>query len=203
MKKQSSRFWAVKGMMSVFVGLSLFQASDSFAKDFKIDSVHSNVRFTVRHLVSKLSGEFKEVNGNISFDPKRPEKSVIRATVPVNSISTKDKKRDEHLRSPDFFSEKEFPTLSFASTHVEKDGDKQYKMMGELTLHGVKKPVLFNVEYLGESKDFQGNTVVGFSAVATINRKDFGMTWNKTLDSGGVVISDEVTINVDVEASAK
>ena len=177
----------------------------SFAKDegtgeFKVDKAHSSVQFTIRHLVSHVSGQFKDFEGTVSFNSSQPKNSKVSAKVKVASIDTNDKKRDDHLKSDDFFSAKKFPEMTFVSTGVTSEDDKKYKMMGNLTLHGVTKPVVFDVEYLGEATDPWGGHRAGFTGTAKINRKDFGMNWNKVLDQGGMILGDDVTILLNMEA---
>ncbi len=197
MKKQNIDLKSFIGI-SVFSALSVCQVS--FASEYKIDSSHSNVGFIARHLVSKVNGEFKEFDGTFSFDANKPEDSKVTAKVTVASINTNEKKRDQHLLSDDFFSQKKFPTVTFVSTQVIPNGDKKYKMNGNLTMHGNTKPVTFDVEFLGETDDPWGGHRAGFSATTQINRKDFGINWNKALDKGGFVLGDEVVINLNVEA---
>ena len=186
----------------VLLGIPLC-ASLSYAGDFTIDASHSNIEFTIRHLVSKVKGQFKSFNGEISFDSKNPEASKISANIDVASLNTNQKNRDEHLLSDDFFAVKKNPTLSFVSTEIKSDGDSKYKMSGNLTLRGVTKPVIFGVEYLGEAKGPSGDQRIGFVATTKIHRKDFNINWNKTLDTGGVIIGDDVQIDINIEAAEK
>lgn len=193
----------------VFVGLTigslccLSAAQVGFAKDYDVDASHSNVAFVAQHLVSKVNGEFKDFEGTFSFDPKKLDNTKVTATVKVDSISTNQEKRDKHLKSDDFFASGKFPTLTFVSTKVSAHGSKKYKMAGNLTMHGVTKPVVFDVDYLGEIDDPWGGHRAGFTATTKVNRKDYGMVWNKALDKGGFVLGEEVTINLNVEASEK
>lgn len=181
------------------VSLGLCVSLTGFAREFKVDPSHSNVGFVARHLVSKLNGEFKEFTGNFTFDPKKPEEATVSAVVQVGSITTNVPKRDEHLKSDDFFAAKKFPTLQFVSTKISPDGDKNFKLEGNLTIRGVTKPVVFVTEFLGEQDDPSGAHRIGFSGTTTIKRKDFGINWNKTLDKGGVVVGEDVVINLNVE----
>ena len=188
--------------LSVISGFFMALAPASFAAEYKIDPAHSNVTFTVRHLVSNVTGEFKDFSGDIDFDAKKPEDSKIKADVEISSIDTHVAKRDGHLKSDDFFAAKKFPKMTFVSKKIEKDEDKKYKMTGDLTLHGVTKSVTLNVEFLGEGDvpGGKGDHTAGFTAEGKINRKEFGMTWNAALDKGGYVLGDDVTIHINVEA---
>ena len=171
---------------------------------YKIDTAHSSAQFSVVHMmISKVNGEFQKVSGTVYFDPNKPESDKIDAVVDMTTVSTREEKRDGHLKSPDFFDVAKYPTMTFKSTSASKQGGK-LMVMGDLTLHGVTKPVTLEVEGpSAEVKDPMGNIKVGASASATINRKDFGLTWNKAMDGGGVMVSDEVKINIDVELARK
>jgi polyisoprenoid-binding protein YceI len=179
-----------------------FISQASFAKEYKIDATHSNVGFVAQHLVSKVNGEFKEFEGTVDFDAKKPENTKVKASAKTASVTTNVEKRDSHLKSPDFFDSKKFPTMTFVSTKVSEDGSKKYKMTGDLTIKGVTKSVTFDVDFLGEMDDPWGGHRAGFTATGKINRKDFGINWNKALDKGGFVLADDVTINLNVEAAA-
>jgi polyisoprenoid-binding protein YceI len=185
----------------IFSVLSVFGAKvwASETKNYKIDGSHSNVGFTARHMISRVNGEFTELDGQFTFNPEDLKSAKVTASVKAASINTKEKKRDEHLRSGDFFDVSKFPKLEFASKQITDVGGKKYKMTGDLTMHGQTKPVTFDVEYLGEAQDPWGGRRAGFTATAKVNRKDFGINWNKTLDQGGVLVGDEVEIQVNVE----
>ena len=198
MKNQSALF-----ALGVFLGsYSLVYASES-AKTFEIDLSHSNVGFTIKHLVSRVSGEFRSLEGEFVFDQAHPEKSKVKATVKADTIDTHEKKRDEHLKSADFFDVTQYPTLSFESKSFVSQGGQKYELQGNLTMHGVTRPVTFKVDYLGEANDPWGNHRAGFTAVTKINRKDFGIVWNKALDAGGFVLSDDVELNINIEGIQK
>jgi polyisoprenoid-binding protein YceI len=190
-------------LLSLGVAGSLLFGHASFATEYEIDGSHSNVGFTIRHLVSKVNGEFKAFNGKFTFDPKNLETSKLEAEIKATSIDTNEKKRDEHLRGDDFFGVKKYPTLKFVSTQIKANGDNKYKVTGDLTMHGVTKPVTLDVDYLGETDDPWGNHKAGFTGTTQVNRKDFGMNWNKALDKGGVVLGDDVVINLNIEANQK
>lgn len=193
----------MKKIASIFGFLLLAQfsfASEGASKNYKIDASHSNVGFTVSHMVGRVNGEFSDFDGEITFDPSSTEKSKVHAVIKTESVNTNNKKRDEHLRSEEFFAAKKYPTMVFDSTKVVSSGDKKYKVTGNLTMRGVTKPVTLDVEYNGEVKDPWGKQRAGFVATGKINRKDFNINWNKTLDSGGFVVGDDVTLNFNVEA---
>ena len=174
------------------------------ASEWDIDSSHSTAQFSVRHLmISNVRGEFSGVKGAINLDDKDIAKSTVEATVDATTINTRDEKRDGHLKSPDFFDVAKFPTLSFKSSKVEKAGKDKYKVHGDLTIHGVTKAVVLMVEGSAEQKDPWGNTKRGFEATTKVNRKDFGLTWNKALETGGVVVGDAVAITLDLEVAKK
>ncbi len=169
---------------------------------FTIDSSHSGIHFAVRHMVvAKVRGAFTRFQGTIDLDEADPSTAKVSARIEAASIDTREPKRDEHLRSADFFEVDRYPELVFESTGVEKAGDG-YRVTGALTLHGVQRTVVLEAELLGGGKDPWGNRRVGFQARTTINRKDFGLHWNAALETGGVLVGDKVEIELDVEAIA-
>jgi polyisoprenoid-binding protein YceI len=171
------------------------------ASTWNIDADHSNIQFKVRHLmVSNVKGVFGKVQGTVDIDDKNIAKSKVAVTIDTESINTGVIKRDEHLKSADFFDVAKFPTMTFVSTKVAKNGKDKLKVTGDLTLHGVTRPVQLDVEGpSADSKDPWGKTRRGVSATTKINRKDFGLVWNKALETGGVVVGDEITISLEVE----
>lgn len=173
------------------------------AAEYTVDKSHSRIGFQVRHLFSKVSGEFKDFEGDFNFDPEKLDSAKANVTIQASSINTNEGKRDEHLRSPDFLDTGKFPTVSFVSKKLKADGNQKYKLEGDFTLHGVTKPVTFDVEFLGKDKDPWGNQRAGFTASAIINRKDFGVQWNKVLESGRVLVGDEINVTVEVEGIQK
>ena len=169
---------------------------------WSFDSSHSHVGFTVRHLmISKVRGQFNKWSGTFDYDPADPAATKIDVTIDAASIDTREEKRDAHLRSPDFFDVAKYPTLTFKSTSVTGEGD-ELALAGDLTIHGVTRPVHLKVESLGATKDPWGGERVGFSATVAINRKDFGLHWNVALEAGGVVVGEKVDINIEIEAVA-
>lgn len=175
---------------------TLFVLSMAEAKEFVIDNTHTNIGFDVTHLmISHVKGNFTKYNGDIDFDPATKTFNKLTATIDANSINTGIEKRDDHLRSADFFDVANFKTLEFVMTSM-----KEGKVYGKLTIHGVTKDVALDAKIHGVIKDFQGHQRVGFTLQGEINRKDFGLKWNKILEGGGLTVSDEVRLIVDVEA---
>lgn len=172
------------------------------AADYEIDPSHTSATFSIRHMmVTNVKGQFGKVAGKVVIDEKDLNKSSAEATIEAATIDTKDKKRDDHLRSPDFFDVEKHPNITFKSTKWEKGGGEgRYKVTGDMTIRGVTRPVTLEVEELTpEVKDPWGNVKRGAVATAVINRKDFGLVWNKKLEKGGVLVGDEVKITLDVQ----
>jgi polyisoprenoid-binding protein YceI len=167
---------------------------------WNIDPAHSSAEFKVKHMmISNVKGSFSGLAGVLTEHATDSTLSYVQAAVPVATVSTGDTQRDEHLKGPEFFDAEKYPTLSFKSTKVERKGDA-YEVTGDLTIHGVTKPVTFAVD--GPSapgKDPWGNTRIGLSATAKINRKDFGLIWNAALETGGFLVGDEVSITLEVQ----
>ncbi|TMA39769.1 MAG: YceI family protein [Deltaproteobacteria bacterium] len=175
------------------------------AATWDLDPAHSSVQFSVRHLmVSNVRGEFGKLSGTVQGDEADPTHSKIEAEIDAASINTRIEKRDTHLRSADFLDVAKYPKITFVSTKIEPAGAGHFKVSGDLTLHGVTRPVVLDVEGpTPEIKDPWGKTRAGAQATAKIDRKDFGIAWNQTLDAGGVAVGDEVTITIDVEATKR
>ena len=168
---------------------------------YQIDPRHSSADFTVTHmLISKVPGQFHGVNGTIVVDDSDLSKSSVNVTIDVNTVNTNEPDRDKDLKSPNFFDVANYPTITFKSTKVEKNADGTLKVTGDLTIHGVTKSVVLNATVpKSPIKDPWGLTRTASAATTQINRKDFGITWNKTLDGGGAIVSDEVNISLAVE----
>ena len=168
---------------------------------WNIDPAHSVVEFKVRHMmISNVKGQFTVITGSMTLDPNDITKSRIEASADAASINTRDAQRDGHLKSPDFFDVERYPSLVFTSTRVERKNEDQLAVTGNLTIHGITREVVFNVEGpTPPHKDPWGSTRIGVSASARINRKDFGLNWNAALEAGGLLVGEEVTITLDVE----
>ncbi len=179
--------------------LLLGLATTANATRWKVDGEHTTVSFSVRHLFTSVQGRFDRFEGSVEFDPAKPEATVVRGTIEAASINTNNAKRDKHLRSGDFFDVEKYPTLSFESTGVKEVNGNKGELEGKLTLHGVTRPVVIEVEYLGQGSDPWGNVRAGFSMKLTIDRKDYGLNWNEVLETGGFLVGEEVEIRVDVE----
>jgi polyisoprenoid-binding protein YceI len=170
---------------------------------YVIDKVHSEVAFSVRHLVTKVRGRFSEFEGTIQFDPAHPEQSSVNFTVQASSVDTNAADRDTHLRSEDFFHVEKFPTITFISTKVTPNGANDFAVAGPLTIRGVVKDVTLPVSYLGSGNDPWGNEKAGFETEITLNRKDFGLIWNAALETGGFLVGDDVKIALTIQAAAQ
>jgi polyisoprenoid-binding protein YceI len=174
-------------------------------KVWEIDPAHSSAQFSVRHMmISNVKGEFSKVSGRVNFDPANLPASSVEASVDVGSISTREAARDAHLKSADFFDAANFPEMTFKSKRIVKDSSGNLHLIGDLTIHGTTRETSFNLEGpTPEIKDPWGNVRRGVSASAKINRKDFGLTWNAALETGGVLVGEEVRVTLDVEIIQK
>jgi len=168
---------------------------------YQIDSVHSSVQFSVRHLmVSNVRGTFSGVTGTVSYDPDKPTETTIEASIDVNTVNTNDEKRDGHLKSPDFFDVAQYPVIQFKSKRVESGTATEQKVTGDLTLHGVTKEVTLVVDEISEeAKDPWGNTKVGATVKGKLKRSDFGLVWNAPLETGGMLVGDDVKLEFDLQ----
>jgi len=165
---------------------------------YSIDTAHSNVGFTIRHLVAKVSGGFTEFDGSITADFENLDASSVEFTIKTASIDTDNEKRDGHLRSADFFDAENHPEITFKSSKITKKDDDTYVVAGILKIRGVAQPVILNVDYLGEMQAM-GGTRAGYEISTTLNRQDFGVSWNRTLDQGGLVLGDDVEVRINLE----
>jgi len=165
-----------------------------------IDPAHAELGFAVRHLMlSTVRGRFGAVSGTITVDEKQPTSAKIDVTVDVTSVDTRQEMRDNHLRSADFFDVANHPTMHFVSKRIEGDVTKTFKVVGDLTIRGTTREVTLDAKFEGRAKDPWGNDRAGFSATGKLNRHDFGLNWNQALETGGVVVGDEVKLTLDVE----
>jgi polyisoprenoid-binding protein YceI len=169
------------------------------ATTWQVDPAHTNVTFEVRHLLTQVPGRFNDFTGTIRHDPENPGSSSVEFTVQAKSIDTRNDRRDNHLRSADFFDVEKFPTLTFKSKKVEGSGN-ELQVTGDLTIHGVTREVTIPVTFLGSMETPMGPRA-GFSTEFALDRKEYGITWNKVLDQGGALLGDEVSIEIDVEAT--
>jgi polyisoprenoid-binding protein YceI len=171
------------------------------ADTYQFDKSHTTVGFQVRHIVTNVGGKFQDFSGTIKVDRVKPENSSVEFTIQAASINTNEPKRDEHLKSPDFFDVANQPTITFRSTSVKPTGKDAYEVTGNLTMRGVTKAITLPITFLGEGKDPWGNEKMGFELQTTLNRKDYGINWNKALDQGGFLVGDEVKVQISVEAN--
>ena len=171
---------------------------------WEIDATHSQATFSIKHMmISTVRGHFEVLSGKLHIDEDHPDNSWVEAEVDAASINTRDAKRDGHLRSPDFFDVEKYPKITFKSTKVTPTGNNQYRVTGSLTMHGVTKEETFHADYTGQVKDLYGLQRAAFSVKGKINRKDFGLNWNVGLEAGGVLVGEDVNIEIDLAAVQK
>jgi polyisoprenoid-binding protein YceI len=167
---------------------------------WQIDPAHSHVEFAVKHMmISTVRGQFDRFSGTVEFDEQNPANTTLDVDIETASINTKVDDRDNHLRSPDFLNAEAYPSLRFKSSRVEVLDDHHARLYGDLTIRDQTREVALDVEYLGQAKSPWGTTSAGFSAAATINRKDWGLTWNQALETGGVLVGEDIKIAIEVE----
>jgi polyisoprenoid-binding protein YceI len=184
-------------VFAALMSTAVFAAAESFV----VDKYHSEATFTIRHLITRVSGRFNEVSGSISVDRSNPTLSSVEFTIKTASIDTGVAPRDNDLRGPNFFEVDKYPEITFKSSFIKPNGKKDvYDVTGPLTMHGVTRTITIPVEFLGFAKDPQGKERVGFVAHTTLNRQDYGIKWNKALDNGGALLGDDVDITVNVDA---
>jgi polyisoprenoid-binding protein YceI len=171
------------------------------AETYEIDRSHSTVGFQVRHIFTMVGGSFQDFSGTLRVDRAKPESSSVEFTIKAASIFTNDAKRDDHLRSADFFDVASHETITFKSRSVKPAGGDVYHVTGDLTMRGTTREVTLPVTFLGEAKDPWGNEKKGFQLETTLNRKDYGINWNRALDQGGVLVGDEVKVQISVQAN--
>jgi polyisoprenoid-binding protein YceI len=173
------------------------------ADTYVVDKAHSEALFTIKHLMSRVTGGFSDLSGSITVDVANPAASAVEFTINTASIDTNNPDRDKDLRSPNFFDVEKYPTITFKSSKVTPAGKDKFSVEGSLTMHGVAKQVSLPVEFLGFGKDPWGNDKAGFAVETVLNRKDYGLNWNKALDQGGFLLGDDVKVVISLEAAKK
>lgn len=174
---------------------------ETLTGDYTLDLAHTRIGFSARHaMVTKVRGQFNEFNGSVVLDAETPENSKVEITIKAASVDTRNADRDAHLRSNDFFAMEEYPEITFRSTRVEQASENEYYVTGDLTIRGITKPVTVNFQLNGSAVDPWGNFRVGFEGQTTINRKDWGVSFNAAMEAGGVLVSDKVNLEFEVEA---
>jgi polyisoprenoid-binding protein YceI len=181
--------------------LALFQSAQCADDNWTVDPMHSGVHFSIRHMmISNVTGDFGQISGTAQYDGSHLDKSSVAATIPIAAIDTREPKRDDHLKGPDFFDLAKYPNMSFKSKKIETLPNDQFEIIGDLTIHGVTKEIALKGPLPSKPiKDPSGKTRVGATASTQINRKDFGLSFDKTLDNGGALVGDDVMITVNVE----
>lgn len=188
-------------LLSLTLALTV-SATAAFSQDvYKVDTNHSDVSFRVRHFVSKVSGRFDDFSGTITANPADPAASSVEFTIKAASINTANANRDKHLRSADFFDAEKHPEITFKSTKITPVDADTFNVTGIFTMHGTAKEMTIPVEFGGTVTDSRGTQKAGFSLTAKLNRKDYGIIWNQTLDTGTMVLGDDVEISVNIEAN--
>jgi len=191
---------------NIFLATTLILAvvgSAAAADSYGIDAAHSDVSFKIRHLVSSVTGRFGSFAGSLNVDFQDLDSSLVKFTIDAASIDTANEDRDKHLRSADFFDVESHPEITFTSSKITRLRDSSFAVAGTLTMHGVSKIITLAVKYLGEVKDPWGNTKAGYELTTTLNRKDYGISWNKALDAGGFILGDDVEVSINLEAAKK
>ena len=169
------------------------------ADTYTVDPAHSEVSFQIRHMVSQVRGRFNDYTGTVNMDPKNLANSSVEFHIKAASIDTNNADRDKHLRTADFFDVEKYPEITFKSDSVKAAGKNKYNVTGTLTMHGVSKKVTLPVTFLGEGKDPWGGTRAGFETTTTLDRKAYGIVWNKAVDNGGVLLGDDVKVDINLE----
>lgn len=190
--RKSARFLMVAAIL-------FLSSAPVWAATYKVDEEHTSVSFKIRHLLSNVQGQFNKFEGTFDYEPDKPETWKAQGTIQAASIDTNVEPRDKHLRSADFFDVEKYPAISFKTTGVKDVSGNTAKAEGLLSIHGVEKPVVLDVEIHGVAKDPWGNVRSSFTATTTINRKDFGLNWNQALETGQLLVGEEVKITLEVE----
>jgi polyisoprenoid-binding protein YceI len=175
--------------------------TESLTGEYTLDPSHSRIGFVARHaMVTKVRGSFNDVTGTGHFDLEDPLKTSFEVVIQAKSIDTRNADRDNHLRSNDFFDMENYPEIRFTSTHAERVDDDRWRVTGDLTIKGVTRPLTIDFEFTGSAADPFGNRRIGFEGSTTVNRKDWGIAWNAPLETGGVLVSEKVTLEFDISA---
>ena len=185
------------------IAVPLFAQTPVAPEVWTVDKQHSSASFKIRHLMSNVTGYFRDVDATIVMNRSEPAKSSVEFTIKSASIDTRESDRDEHLRSPDFFEVTKYPTISFKSTSVTPKSKTQFDVTGDLTMHGVTKRITLPVSFLGFGRDPKGAEKAGFSIETTLDRQDYNITWNRVLDEGGLLLGDEVKVLIELELGKK
>lgn len=188
-----------KRLVVLLAAVALSLSAQAAPQAFQVDKSHSEAAFQVRHLISKVRGRFGDFSGTIQIDKANPSASSVEFAIKTTTVTTEDASRDKHLRSVEFFDVEKYPNITFKSTSVKPAGKDLYDVAGVLSMKGVDKPVTVRVSFLGFAKDPWGNDRAAFEATVTLNRKDFGMNWNKALDNGGYLVGDDVRVDISLE----
>ena len=193
---------AAMAAISVIAGSVLLSSGAAQAATYKVDAGHSGVTFRIRHILTTVTGRFTGFEGTIVFDEKAPESASVQGSIEVATINTDNEKRDGHLQSPEFFDVAKYPRITFKTTKItDVDTNKNTaKVHGTLSMHGVEREIVLDGQFLGSAKDPWGNERAGFRGTATLDRKDYGLTWSKTLEGGTLLVGDDVEIELNVEA---
>ena len=202
MKKPSaaSRTIRTVAALAALATIAFAPGAAQAASTYTADKAHTSVGFAVRHMMSQVRGTFGDFSMTIVKDDANPAGSSVDFKIQATSVTTANEMRDKHLRSEDFFFVEKFPEITFKSTKIEKVSETEYKATGAFTMRGVTKVLTLPVTFLGEMKGMDGKSLVGFSVTTKLDRKEFGFNWNKALDNGGLLLSDEVTIEINIEA---
>ena len=185
-------------VLAAFAALPLFADTETFV----VDKNHSSATFKVRHMMANVVGQFRDFNADVNIDRANPDKSSVEFTIQATSIDTGSENRDKHLRSADFFDVEKFPTITFKSTSITPKANNAFDVAGDLTMHGVTKRVTLPVTFLGFGKTSRGEKA-GFEIETTLNRKDYGVVWNRNLDEGGFLLGDDVKVTINLEMDKK
>ena len=193
----------MKRFNTILVAALIAAAPVLAAETYNVDAIHSEANFKVRHMMSSVTGSFNDFKATVSLDRENPAASSVDFTINTASIDTDNENRDKHLKSADFFEVDKYPTIAFKSTKIAPAGKDSYKVTGNLTIRDVTKVVTLPVTFLGFGKDPWGNERAGFEIETTLNRKDYGLNWNKALDQGGFLLADDVKVTISLEAVKK